>query len=103
MRLRGDWSDTGPRARPESERERDGKVFAAGGGGGCLCLCVLFWLGFSWAFLFHFGLGFIFLFFLSIPEIPKCFRLNCPCFKTRPSLKMVFLEFKTEVLFYSDF
>ncbi|NWX22881.1 DCAF6 factor, partial [Aegotheles bennettii] len=25
LRLRGDWSDTGPRARPESERERDGK------------------------------------------------------------------------------
>lgn len=24
LRLRGDWSDTGPRARPESERERDG-------------------------------------------------------------------------------
>ncbi|CAH2221177.1 DDB1- and CUL4-associated factor 6 isoform X1 [Pelobates cultripes] len=24
IRLRGDWSDTGPRARPESERERDG-------------------------------------------------------------------------------
>ncbi|KAM6438570.1 DDB1- and CUL4-associated factor 6 isoform 5-T5 [Rhynochetos jubatus] len=23
LRLRGDWSDTGPRARPESERERD--------------------------------------------------------------------------------
>lgn len=26
LRLRGDWSDTGPRARPESERERDGKI-----------------------------------------------------------------------------
>ena len=26
LRLRGDWSDTGPRARPESERERDGKT-----------------------------------------------------------------------------
>lgn len=26
LRLRGDWSDTGPRARPESERERDGKM-----------------------------------------------------------------------------
>lgn len=26
LRLRGDWSDTGPRARPESERERDGKL-----------------------------------------------------------------------------
>uniref|UniRef100_A0A671FZ98 DDB1 and CUL4 associated factor 6 n=1 Tax=Rhinolophus ferrumequinum TaxID=59479 RepID=A0A671FZ98_RHIFE len=25
LRLRGDWSDTGPRARPESERERDGE------------------------------------------------------------------------------
>ncbi|NXN13965.1 DCAF6 factor, partial [Indicator maculatus] len=25
LRLRGDWSDTGPRARPESERERDGR------------------------------------------------------------------------------
>ncbi|XP_069800536.1 DDB1- and CUL4-associated factor 6 isoform X2 [Dendropsophus ebraccatus] len=24
LRLRGDWSDTGPRSRPESERERDG-------------------------------------------------------------------------------
>ncbi|KAM4699473.1 DDB1- and CUL4-associated factor 6 isoform 2-T3 [Discoglossus pictus] len=24
LRLRGDWSDTGPRARPESERDRDG-------------------------------------------------------------------------------
>lgn len=28
LRLRGDWSDTGPRARPESERERDGKITA---------------------------------------------------------------------------
>uniref|UniRef100_A0A8C9EL26 DDB1 and CUL4 associated factor 6 n=1 Tax=Pavo cristatus TaxID=9049 RepID=A0A8C9EL26_PAVCR len=28
LRLRGDWSDTGPRARPESERERDGNLFA---------------------------------------------------------------------------
>ncbi|GCB69802.1 hypothetical protein scyTo_0008454 [Scyliorhinus torazame] len=26
LRLRGDWSDTGPRARPESERERDGNT-----------------------------------------------------------------------------
>lgn len=26
LRLRGDWSDTGPRARPESERERDGEM-----------------------------------------------------------------------------
>uniref|UniRef100_UPI00398EA0BC DDB1- and CUL4-associated factor 6 isoform X4 n=1 Tax=Pristiophorus japonicus TaxID=55135 RepID=UPI00398EA0BC len=26
LRLRGDWSDTGPRARPESERERDGSI-----------------------------------------------------------------------------
>ncbi|XP_039601107.1 DDB1- and CUL4-associated factor 6 isoform X3 [Polypterus senegalus] len=26
LRLRGDWSDTGPRARPESERERDGRM-----------------------------------------------------------------------------
>ncbi|XP_078265359.1 DDB1- and CUL4-associated factor 6 isoform X4 [Rhinoraja longicauda] len=26
LRLRGDWSDTGPRARPESERERDGNI-----------------------------------------------------------------------------
>lgn len=26
LRLRGDWSDTGPRARPESERERDGEI-----------------------------------------------------------------------------
>ncbi|XP_051782076.1 DDB1- and CUL4-associated factor 6 isoform X3 [Erpetoichthys calabaricus] len=26
LRLRGDWSDTGPRARPESERERDGRI-----------------------------------------------------------------------------
>ncbi|KAF7709483.1 DDB1- and CUL4-associated factor 6 isoform X1 [Silurus meridionalis] len=25
LRLRGDWSDTGPRARPESEREREGE------------------------------------------------------------------------------
>uniref|UniRef100_A0A8C1K8I7 Ddb1 and cul4 associated factor 6 n=1 Tax=Cyprinus carpio TaxID=7962 RepID=A0A8C1K8I7_CYPCA len=25
LRLRGDWSDTGPRARPESEREHDGE------------------------------------------------------------------------------
>ncbi|RXM33843.1 DDB1- and CUL4-associated factor 6 [Acipenser ruthenus] len=25
LRLRGDWSDTGPRARPECERERDGE------------------------------------------------------------------------------
>ncbi|XP_073708085.1 DDB1- and CUL4-associated factor 6-like [Garra rufa] len=25
LRVRGDWSDTGPRARPESERERDGE------------------------------------------------------------------------------
>ncbi|XP_069745351.1 DDB1- and CUL4-associated factor 6 isoform X4 [Narcine bancroftii] len=25
LRLRGDWSDTGPRARPESQRERDGE------------------------------------------------------------------------------
>ncbi|XP_076871390.1 DDB1- and CUL4-associated factor 6-like isoform X2 [Brachyhypopomus gauderio] len=25
LRLRGDWSDTGPRARPESERDRDGE------------------------------------------------------------------------------
>lgn len=30
LRLRGDWSDTGPRARPESERERDGKVGPVG-------------------------------------------------------------------------
>lgn len=26
LRIRGDWSDTGPRARPESERERDGET-----------------------------------------------------------------------------
>ncbi|XP_072116507.1 DDB1- and CUL4-associated factor 6 isoform X4 [Mobula birostris] len=26
LRLRGDWSDTGPRARPESEREREGNT-----------------------------------------------------------------------------
>ena len=31
LRLRGDWSDTGPRARPESERERDGKIRAVTG------------------------------------------------------------------------
>jgi hypothetical protein len=27
LRLRGDWSDTGPDARPESDRSQSGEVF----------------------------------------------------------------------------
>ena len=71
LRLRGDWSDTGPRARPESERERDGKVFAVGEGGVCVSLLVCFVLvGFCWGFLFVFICFVVFShFFLSIPEI----------------------------------
>ena len=41
LRLRGDWSDTGPRARPESERERDGKITAVSAATCHVCVVLL--------------------------------------------------------------
>lgn len=68
LRLRGDWSDTGPRARPESERERDGKSICSWRG------VVVPAAVFCWVFLYWFGLGFIFPVFLKYSQ-NFCFAL----------------------------